>query len=544
MSSWLRNPTSPLSHLLARKNNKQRRKRNSRFALMQQLEDRRLLAVTSPPAASLPTVHDPVAVALGMFNNDSRQDAVILGSAGDVTLATGGGDDNWQMIRSFDLGIGPQQTLISRRLTADPFTDLITQSAEAITVLHSDGAGGFTTVQTLTAPSGSGLAVSQQTANSLSVDFVNNDAFPDLVAVAGADGSVLIYPGAADGQFGSPTVYWTGIAAPTTAVVADVIGDDLPDLVVGHEDGAMAFFEGVAVAKTASFQRRDDLARTESSTITAMDRGDFDLDGNDDLAVATTTDAFVLFSSDDPYPVSALVNGNFSAGLTGWETEIVGHASGTTPGRVVGLGGAAQLSENESFLTSLKQTIVIPAGAQSLSFDLIALGLDPIAGGVPDALEVSLLDADQQSLVPTHHPQSTAFFNISAGDAASAAPGVTVSGSMITLDISALATGSAATVLFDLIGNPPGSSSVATIDDVTITPGAVRSDVLNRVSLTGPFGTLADLVAGDVDGDGQRSGGQRSGGRHHRHDARQQLLTLAARRRRDRPHRQLAPSPG
>ena len=420
----------------------------------------------------------------------------------------GGPNDAWQTIGTTDTGLGPQQSLIAQRLSADPFTDLVTISDDAVHVLHSDTTGGFTAVQTLSAPA-AGAFSNSVTNNTLTVDFVDGDPIRDLVAVANAGDSVLIYPGNAGGTFDAPTTYFTGVTSPTTAVVADVIGDDLPDLIVGHENGKLVFFEGVATGSAQTLQRRDDLSLVESASITDLGVSDFDGDGNDDIVVTTTTDAFVLFSQDDPQSESLITNGNFSSALTGWETEIVGHAADATPGRVNALGGAAQLTENESFLTSLKQTIVIPADAQTLTFDLVALGLDPIAGGVPDAFEVSLLDASEQSLVATHHPDSTAFFNISSGANASLASGVSVSGSTVTLDVSALAAGTPATLVFDLIGNPAkdgtdGNGSVATIDNVTITPDLILSDTLNRVVLTGAFGGLVALSTGDLDGDGNQ----------------------------------------
>ena len=475
---------------------------------MQQLEDRRMLAVASQPAISLPTVEAPVATGVGTFDSDPYNDAVVLGSAGDLTVATGGPDDAWQTIGNTDPGLGPQHALVVERLTADPFSDVVMMSDDAVHVLHSDSAGGFTTAQTIAAPT-AGAFDNSVSNNTLVVDFVDEDPILDLVAVASTGDSVLIYPGNVGGTFGSPTSYSTGVNSPTTAVVADVIGDDLPDLVVGHADGSLAFFEGVSSGSVHTLQRRDDLSLSESAAVVDLGVADFDGDGNDDVVVTTNSDAFVLFSEDDPRSESLIINGDFSAALTGWETEIVGHAADATPGRVNALGGAAQLTENESFLTSLKQTIVIPPDAQTLTFDLVALGLDPIAGGIPDAFEVSLLDDSEQSLVSTHQPNSTAFFNISSGSGASLASGVSVSGSTVTLDVSSLAAGTAATLAFDLIGNPAkdgtsGNSSVATIDNVTITPDLILSDSLNRVVLAGAFGGLVALSTGDVDGDGNQ----------------------------------------
>ena len=102
-----------------------RNRGKNRVSLMQQLEDRRMLAVASQPAITLPTVDDPVAVGIGTFDNDAYNDAVVLGSAGDLTVATGGPNDAWQTISNTNPGLGPQNTLVAERLSADPFTCLL-----------------------------------------------------------------------------------------------------------------------------------------------------------------------------------------------------------------------------------------------------------------------------------------------------------------------------------------------------------------------------------------------------------------------------------
>ncbi len=120
-------------------------------------------------------------------------------------------------------------------------------------------------------------------------------------------------------------------------------------------------------------------------------------------------------------------------------------------------------------MTSLTQTFVVPANPQSLEFEIVSLNLGSDSPGqLPDAFEVALLDQAANSLVSTHHPSSTAFANFLPDGNRSLAAGVTVQGSKVRLDVSRLAAGTTATLVFDLIGNPNKSASTATIDNVRV----------------------------------------------------------------------------
>src|SRR5262249_44567784 len=136
--------------------------------------------------------------------------------------------------------------------------------------------------------------------------------------------------------------------------------------------------------------------------------GDFDGTGP---ALAVSAAGVTLLKND--HHLVALTNpiadGDFAAGLSGWQAS---------PGTVSAGGGFAQLRENTSALTTtLRQTFVVPVNPQTVSFDLVALGLEAPGGGVPDAFEASLLDASNHSLVPTFRPEATSFFNANPGPA-------------------------------------------------------------------------------------------------------------------------------
>src|SRR5262249_54619600 len=141
---------------------------------------------------------------------------------------------------------------------------------------------------------------------------------------------------------------------------------------------------------------------------------------------------------------STLVNGEFVNGLTGWQA---------TPGFVSAGGGVAQIREGTTLLTTLQQSFAMPPQAQSLSFDILSLGLEA-PSGVPDAFEVSLLDDAGHPVVPAFRTTATSFFNANPGGAVSLAPGVTFDGTHVTLNVSAVAPGTHVTLYFDLVGNP------------------------------------------------------------------------------------------
>src|SRR5262249_50230686 len=160
-------------------------------------------------------------------------------------------------------------------------------------------------------------------------------------------------------------------------------------------------------------------------------------------------------------------------------------------------GGFAQLLEGSTLLTQLQQTFVVPDQPQTLSFDLVALGLEATpAGALPDAFEASLLDGQGNPLVTAFRPEATAFFNANPGGAFAAATGVPFAGRHVTLDIAHLPPGPRATLSFDLVGTPPGLGSSATIGNVQVTRAPV-SESFTVTPLAGPFGSTAGIAAGD-----------------------------------------------
>ncbi|MGE3313220.1 MAG: hypothetical protein AB7O66_24910, partial [Limisphaerales bacterium] len=234
--------------------------------------------------------------------------------------------------------------------------------------------------------------------------------------------------------------------------------------------------------------------------------------GFTDLAEAVLVDL--------PSAVDAIVNGAFDAVGTS------GQPSGWTgAGNVSVVNGRAVLAESAGRLYSgLSQTFIIPAGARRLT---LTLGIDQLGQdlGLPgDAFEVALLDAQSGlALAGTARDltHSDALLNLQADRTRRTANSTTVTGPNgttlnVSIDLTAIDPGTAATLVLNLISfGPPGSS--VTVDDVRLvsgpsltvgldpsTDGGVLGDNLTNVSPVILVGTTQPLqqVTLDLDGDG------------------------------------------
>lgn len=188
-----------------------------------------------------------------------------------------------------------------------------------------------------------------------------------------------------------------------------------------------------------------------------------------------------------------IINGDFSAGLTGWTV------SDSTYVNVVA--GQAVMSENPlDTEVLLYQDFTIPTGATALKFTLVTLTTEPDIGFLPDGFGAALLDpVGLTSLVPTVDAFTDSFYirdlvdGVTEGEAASGV-GVSPSASSlpltITLDISGIASGTNARILFRLIGGGVSFNASVTLDNVGTSggsppPGAVPEPASVALGLAG-----------------------------------------------------------
>lgn len=485
----------------SRANSNKPLKRILRQAIFESLEDRRVMAVSITPEFPLNSITQPISLESGLLNQDPHNDLVALGSSGRLTTVLNDGNDQWLPPQELDLGLGPAYGMAAGLLNADPFIDLVVLNSQQANVVLSDGQGGFTLGVTI--PVAGSLASATTGPARAFVGLVNEDLFADIVLLDTQLGQVIVAMGRGNGSFSSPIVAAAGLDQPTSVAFGDVIGDERPDIVVGNNLGAIKFFEGQG---SATWSPRSDLTIQRTAAIRDLSISDVDADGDLDIAVSASSEAFVLHRDPHPQPNFPIVNGDFSSGLSGWSVESTGQPSTGTAGKVNALGGAAQLIENDSFLTTLKQSFVVPANPQQISLDILSLGLSYEDGSIPDAVELSLLNAQQQSLVPTHSNHSTAWYSAvaqpnAAGPLVRRAAGVTQTGSTVVLDISGLVPGSTATLVIDLVGNPAGKNSTVVVDNIATLPSRVLSSSFTTTTLSGPFSQTGSIKLADVDGD-------------------------------------------
>jgi IgGFc binding protein/Ca-dependent carbohydrate-binding module xylan-binding/Bacterial Ig-like domain (group 1)/Putative Ig domain/PKD domain len=492
--------TTAVRNLIRRKS---RRKRvTTRTQRIEQLELRQLLAVASPPDQLLLLSEPTIYLAAGHFDSGGPTDILNATRSGRIDVVRNGNQNSWSVRSSFTV---PEVTLSNPVLGAttailnnDAFDDLILQTASSVIMLTSDGNAGWQPFANINYP-GVLDPATHPTVKPITA-ILGNDTRPDLFLLLPQTSQFAVLKGNPSGGFESPLYFSTHGSRPTAIAIANLLGSPSNDLVVGMADGSLRFFEG---SSNGVITPRNDLTLDDVvGVVTAIETADFDGDGLNEMVVAGVNGTALLKSQPDPLAASPIINGDFSLGLAGWRTQIIGHPDNQIAGFINAKSTVAQFHENNSFLTSLSQSFTIPPNPQRIEFDVLALGLETESfGQLPDAFEVSLLDDSSQSLVPTHQPTSTAFVNFGVDASRSAATGVTLQGTKVILDISRLTPGMQANLIFDLVGNPNPIASTATIDNVRIIPEVLRDDAFSVTKLIGGFGLPSDLAIGDIDGD-------------------------------------------
>jgi streptogramin lyase len=180
-----------------------------------------------------------------------------------------------------------------------------------------------------------------------------------------------------------------------------------------------------------------------------------------------------LFCGSDEFANQAMhgIGCPFDDNLTGWTVRQEG-GSAAGQGTVVGQDCQAILREGDSFNVTLQKQITIPDQPSVLTFSYADLAFNtPDPNSIQDAFEAALVASDPKPLVHTIAAGRDAFFNITEGQAPVLGADASQAGQTVTVDLSALAPGSSATLIFRLVNNDGLGSSSVHLTNFQIQPG-------------------------------------------------------------------------
>ncbi len=150
--------------------------------------------------------------------------------------------------------------------------------------------------------------------------------------------------------------------------------------------------------------------------------------------------------------------------------------SAAARGTVSIAGTAATLREGDSFVTTLSRSFTVVAGATPLQFTFTGLQFDFGASSfVKDSFEAALVDSAGNALVSTYSRGRDAFFNVTDGQTAVTGAGTSLDAQTVTLDLSAIPVGTAATLIFRLVNNDSDRGSAVTLTSYAL-PTTVKAD--------------------------------------------------------------------
>lgn len=225
-----------------------------------------------------PTGTRPVAIVAADLNADGKLDLITAdlqnGNSGGLSVLLGNGDGTFGS--HVDYGTrGPALTVIAADLNGDHQVDLIAGVAGGVSVLLGKGDGTFSPHSDfLVQAGGTGTAI-------VCADF-NGDGKPDLAVAGGNQLNILI--GLGDGSFSLGSAFPTGAGA-SSIVSADLDGDGILDLAVAnHDANSVSVLIGNG---DGTFRQKLDFGTGPFPSAVVV--GDFNGDGKLDLAFADSS---------------------------------------------------------------------------------------------------------------------------------------------------------------------------------------------------------------------------------------------------------------
>ena len=241
---------------------------------------------TFRPHVDYATGPNPTGLVVGDFNGDGQLDLatadavsrISSGSPGMVSILMGNGDGTFEPPIDSPAGTGVIG-LVAADFNRDRILDLVVDNhpsigSQTVSLLIGRGDGSF--------EQPTNLSAGGDPTSLVAADF-DRDGNPDLAITTGV-GAVAVLRGNGDGTF-QPRVDYLGGFGPVRIIATDMNADDNPDLVLSlttgiPTHGAVSILLG---AGDGTFRPHREYA---TGTFGALVAGDFNGDGNQDLAVA------------------------------------------------------------------------------------------------------------------------------------------------------------------------------------------------------------------------------------------------------------------
>lgn len=247
-------------------------------------------------------LRDVSSVAIADFTNDGRLDIICANLQGSVYVFINNGTeqiDRWSMRETF-VG-GSLQSLAVNDLNRDGKMDAVVSSIGRAATLLGDSTGSFAIGQRLSAGLYSGDSPAW-----IEIADINNDTFGDLVTANPESDRLLVFVGDGQGKFDEPQGLTTGGLDPRAVIVGDFNGDSWLDLaaansasntVTVHFNDGLGGFNSKILADPPPgkkpVQPNKAITVAVGSLPVSIVAGDFDRDGDPDLAVVNQGDGSV-----------------------------------------------------------------------------------------------------------------------------------------------------------------------------------------------------------------------------------------------------------
>ncbi|HEX4124940.1 MAG TPA: VCBS repeat-containing protein, partial [Tepidisphaeraceae bacterium] len=346
-------------------------------SIIEPLEDRTLLsAATLSPPVQVAVGADPAAVATADFNGDGLPDLVTANASGTISILLNTGNGTFAPAQTLAAGLRPTSVAVGD-FNGDTKPDIAVADAATgtIKIFLNPGDGVFDLSASYTYGTAPGVSSSPE-AQLVTGDFTD-DGKTDLAVADDTDNKIAVLLGNGNGTFASPVD--TPFSDITDIAAANFDNSGMSDLAV-IQSGADQV-DTLLSSGGGTFGGK--LTETLPGQPTSLAVGDFNGDGNPDLAVAMTESAHDAidiafgsglgnFSSNAtltvPSPISALVAGDFIPPATGADSTGLAAIAPTGTVIVYQNNGAGTLLAAQTITSSSGAATVTSLAAAAADF--------------------------------------------------------------------------------------------------------------------------------------------------------------------------------